>query len=155
MNDRPDIPGVIAKPPKIYSVAVVVALVLHFIVPLPISPAPVRLWIGLGVIVIGAVLVFFALGEFRNCETSEDPNVPTTTLVTRGPYRFSRNPMYVSLTLMLVGVGVAANSWWILLMVVPVLVVMHLGVIVREERYLEQKFGQVYRDYKASVRRWF
>jgi protein-S-isoprenylcysteine O-methyltransferase Ste14 len=123
--------------------------------PLPISPAPVRLWIGLGVIGLGGVLVFFALGEFRNCETSEDTNVPTTALVTRGPYRFSRNPMYVSLTLMLVGVGVAANSWWILLMVVPVLVVMHVGVIVREERYLEQKFGQLYRDYKASVRRWF
>ena len=63
--------------------------------------------------------------------------------------------MYVSLTLMLVGVGVAANIWWILLMVAPVLVVMHVGVIVREERYLAQKFGQVYQDYKASVRRWF
>jgi protein-S-isoprenylcysteine O-methyltransferase Ste14 len=101
------------------------------------------------------VLVFFALREFRNCGTSEDTNVPTTAIVTRGPYRFSRNPMYVSLTLMLVGVGVAANIWWILLMVAPVLVVMHVGVIVREERYLAQKFGQVYQDYKASVRRWF
>jgi protein-S-isoprenylcysteine O-methyltransferase Ste14 len=155
MSDRPDIPGVIAKPPTIYSVAVVVALVLHFMMPLPISSAPVRLWIGLSMIGLGGVLVFFALGEFRNCETSEDTNVPTTTIVTRGPYRFSRNPMYMSLTLMLVGVGIAANIWWILLMVVPVLVVMHISVVVREERYLEQKFGQVYRDYKASVRRWF
>ena len=155
MNDHPDNPGVIAKPPTIYSAAVVVALVLHFIMPLPISPAPVRLWIGLSLIVLGGVLVFFALGEFRNCGTSEDTNVPTTTIVTRGPYRFSRNPMYVSLTLMLVGVGIAANIWWILLMAPPVLVVMQVGVIVREERYLEQKFGQVYREYKASVRRWF
>ena len=155
MSDRPDISGVIAKPPTIYSAAVVIALVLYFIRPLPISSAPVRLWIGLSVIVLGAVSVFLALREFRNCGTSEDTNVPTTAMVTRGPYRFSRNPMYVSLTLMLVGVGVAANIWWILLMVAPVLVVMHVGVIVREERYLAQKFGQVYQEYKASVRRWF
>jgi len=155
MSDSPDTPGVIAKPPTIYSAAVVVALVLHFLMPLPISPAPVRLWIGLSLIVLGGVLVFFALGEFRNCETSEDTNVPATALVTSGPYRFSRNPMYVSLTLMLLSIGVAANIWWILLMVAPVLVVMHVGVILREERYLEQKFGQVYRDYKDSVRRWF
>jgi protein-S-isoprenylcysteine O-methyltransferase Ste14 len=63
--------------------------------------------------------------------------------------------MYVSLTLMLLDVGLAANVWWILVMAVPVLVVMHMGVILREERYLEQKFGQVYREYKSSVRRWF
>ena len=154
MPDNPDTPGVIAKPPTIYSAAIVVALLLHFMAPLPITPAPVRLWIGLIVLALGGVLMYFAQGEFRNCETSEDTNVATTTIVTGGPYRFSRNPMYVSLTLMLLGIGLTANVWWILVMVVPVLVVMHVGVIFREERYLEQKFGQVYRDYRVSVRRW-
>jgi protein-S-isoprenylcysteine O-methyltransferase Ste14 len=79
---------------------------------------------------------------------------PTTAIVTKGPFRYSRNPLYVSLTLLYLGVALIINVLWIVLLVVPVLVVMQRGVIGREEAYLERKFGEKYLSYKARVRRW-
>ena len=75
-------------------------------------------------------------------------------LVAEGPFRFSRNPIYVALTLIYCGIGVAADSGWVLGLAVPLLAVMRYGVIAPEERYLEAKFGDAYRDYKGRVRRW-
>ena len=77
-----------------------------------------------------------------------------TALVTEGPFQFSRNPIYLALTLIYCGIGMAADSGWVLGLVVPVLAVMRYGVIAAEERYLEAKFGEAYRHYKGHVRRW-
>jgi protein-S-isoprenylcysteine O-methyltransferase Ste14 len=74
--------------------------------------------------------------------------------VTDGPFRYTRNPIYVALTLFYLGIGVVLNALWVLLLIVPLIVVMQLGVITREERYLERKFGDEYLRYKARVRRW-
>ncbi len=71
-----------------------------------------------------------------------------------GPYRFTRNPIYLGMTIIFTGIAIAADSIWVLALLVPVLVIMNIGVIMREERYLEGKFGEDYRQYKASVRRW-
>jgi protein-S-isoprenylcysteine O-methyltransferase Ste14 len=79
---------------------------------------------------------------------------PTTALVTEGPFRYSRNPSYVALTLLYVGVALLINALWILLLVVPALVVLRYGVIAREEAYLTRKFGEAYRQYTTQVRRW-
>ena len=155
MSADRDNPGVIAKGPAIYLVAVGLGFVLRFVHPLPIATYAMRFWSGLVLAVAGFLLVFFSIREFRKRRTSENTDLATTTIVTSGFYRFTRNPMYVGLTLMLLGIGLAANDWWTLLMLVPVMVILHVGVIFREERYLEQKFGQVYLDYKTSVRRWF
>jgi protein-S-isoprenylcysteine O-methyltransferase Ste14 len=149
-----DNPGVIAKPPTIYLIAMVIGLALQWVLPLPIMRLAARLWIGIAIIVMGLLVMVAAVKEFRKLQTPEDTNLPTTTLVISGPYRHSRNPMYISLTLLLSGIGLALNSWWVLLMLVPVMIIMQAGVISREERYLEQKFGQAYRQYKTSVRRW-
>ena len=78
----------------------------------------------------------------------------TSALITDGPYRFSRNPSYVSLTLLYVGLGIILNNAWALLLVIPVLLVMHFGVVLREERHLEAVFGDEYVRYKSTVRRW-
>jgi len=79
---------------------------------------------------------------------------PTTALVTEGPFRYSRNPIYVALTLLYVGVALLINALWILLLVVPALMALRYGVIAREEAYLTQKFGDAYHQYTTQVRRW-
>ena len=90
----------------------------------------------------------------RRAGTSERTSVPTTALVTTGPFRFSRNPLYVALTLAYLGIAVAAQSLWALALLIVVLIVMQQGVIGREERYLERPFGADYLRYKERVRRW-
>ena len=92
--------------------------------------------------------------EFRRARTSFDVRKPSTSLITTGPFRFSRNPIYLAMTLLQLGIGIAVDGVWILAALVRALVAMHYGVIVREERYLERKFGDAYRGYKTSVRRW-
>ena len=86
--------------------------------------------------------------------TNVNPTLPSTVLVATGPFLFSRNPLYVALTLMYVGLALLANALWVLVSMIPVLVVMHYGVVRREERYLEAKFGDAYREYRSRVRRY-
>lgn len=86
--------------------------------------------------------------------TNVNPSLPATTLVMTGPYAFSRNPMYVARTCLYLGLGLMVNALGILLALVPLLLVMHYGVIKREECYLEAKFGEAYRQYRSRVRRW-
>src|SRR4029434_8133859 len=78
----------------------------------------------------------------------------TTAIVASGPFRFSRNPLYLALTLLYLGLTLAFNTWWGIVVLVPVLIIMHRGVVQREERYLEQKFGETYRQYRSKVRRY-
>ena len=80
--------------------------------------------------------------------------MPSTTVVTTGLYRLSRNPIYLGLAALYLGLAFAANSGWAVILLLPILAVMRYGVIAREERYLEAKFGDDYRAYKARVRRW-
>lgn len=83
-----------------------------------------------------------------------NPYQPTTAIVTEGPYRFTRNPIYLSLAVLYAGLEVMANALWSLLLLLAVMLIIHYAVILPEERYLEQKFGEEYRSYKAKVRRW-
>ena len=86
--------------------------------------------------------------------TDVNPSLPATTLVIDGPFRFSRNPMYVARTILYLGLGLLMNALCVLAALVPLLLVMQYGVITREERYLEAKFGDAYRQYRSTVRRW-
>ena len=78
--------------------------------------------------------------------TNVNPALPTTAIVASGPFRFSRNPLYLALTLLYLGLTLAFNTWWGIVVLVPVLIIMHRGVVLREERYLDQKFGETYRQ---------
>lgn len=129
-------------------------IVLDFLFPVPVLPNRVQYAVGFAVMAVSGLIMPFVLLEFRKARTNFDPRKPTTAIITTGPYRFSRNPSYVVLTLLYVGIGIAADSIWILGALIPVIVVMHYGVIVREERYLENKFGEEYLRYKRSMRRW-
>ena len=105
-------------------------------------------------IAAGIALAALAMRRFRAAGTNIPTPLPSTALVAGGPYRFSRNPIYLALTLIFLGLAAAANSLWLLLLLPAVLAVMHYGVVLREERYLGGKFGERYLDYKARVRRW-
>ncbi len=151
---REDTAGVIAPPPLIYFSLLVVGLGLDFVWPTTMGRLGTRLAVGAFLAGGAMVLMWFALREFARVGTPVEPYHPTTALVTGGPYRVSRNPIYAGMGLLYAGVAIAANSLWALLLLVPVLAIIRYGVVAREERYLEEKFGERHRRYMASVRRW-
>ena len=155
MNDgTPDNAGVITIPPIIYLIGLFLGLLIHYFYPIGFLPEPVSDWFGVLLILVSIPIAVFALLALKQAETPLDVRKPTTAIVTDGIYRFSRNPMYVSLTLVYLGIACWVNSLWILLLAVPVVVVVDQGIIKREERYLEQKFSGEYMRYKSEVRRW-
>lgn len=150
---RRETAGVLAPPPLIYLLPIALSFLLHRWRPVPLVAPATALAVGIACI-LPALVALPALLAFRRAGTRAEPWRPTTALVTTGPYRFSRNPMYVGFTLLYLGIGFLANSVWPLLLLPLVLVVMHFGVIVREEAYLERLFGEEYRSYRRRVRRW-
>lgn len=153
-NASPDTAQVLILPPLVYGAAFVMGLLLYLVFPLHILPPTLARGIGVVCVVASFPLALLTLRALSRARTPVDPMKPTTTLVIGGPFRYSRNPIYVALTLLYVGVALLINALWILLLVVPALVVVRYGVIAREEAYLTRKFGDPYRQYTAQVRRW-
>ena len=157
-QDRDDIPNVIAPPPLIGLVTLVVGLVLGWLWPLGIlaEVSPIlRLVVGLVLFAAGAWLLYSGRETFREAGTNVPPWEPALNLVTAaGPYRWMRNPMYVGGTFVLAGIAVGFSSDWLIVLTVLSALLLHYGVVLREERYLEARFGDAYRSYKASVPRY-
>lgn len=151
---RKDTAGVIAPPPLVYLAFLGAGFGLHRWHALNILPFPIPS--GFGWTLIGAALCFFAWSRRTMTKrgTPLNPYKPSTTVVPDGPYRFTRNPIYLCMTAVYLGVVLLLNALWPLLLLPVALAVVHFGVILREERYLEAKFGDAYREYKARVRRW-
>jgi protein-S-isoprenylcysteine O-methyltransferase Ste14 len=123
--------------------------------PLPFLPVGMPAgWIGGVVFVIALVLFAWAISTMTRAGSNVPTNLPTTTIVENGPYRFTRNPIYLAMMLGLVGLAVGFDSLWLLAMLVPFAAVIRFGVVAREEAYLDRKFGDVYRHYRSRVRRW-
>jgi len=154
MTASADNPGVIVRPPLLYGGAFVVALVLGWMWPWPIFGVPAARWLGLVVVAVGIAIVSVGRRTMTAAGTNVNPSKPATTIVASGPFRFSRNPLYVGLTLVYSGLTLAFNTWWGFALLAPILLTMHIGVVLREERYLEQKFGEPYRQYQSRVRRY-
>ena len=152
-----DTSGVRIFPPFIYAGLFVLGYAVHRF-------APVRLWpdalpgaaraIAWGLVVIWAALGGSAVWLFRRAGTTPNPTKPTTAVVMHGPYRITRNPMYVGLVALYIALAIFLNSAWPLVLLPVVIVLVQRLVIAREEAYLEAKFGEEYRAYKARVRRW-
>ena len=153
-TQNPDVAGVVAIPPLIYLAFLGLGTLLEILVPTDVLPIAVQLPLGILLILTAAVPVTLAVRAFRNAGTPLDVRKPVTALVTTGVFRFSRNPAYLALTLLYAGIAILADSVWMLGLLLPVLWIMHAGVIVREERYLERRFGESYLHYKRAVRRW-
>ena len=145
---------VIAPPPLIYLSGLAVGIVLHWLNPLPFLPNGFALPLGVAIIAVSVVLVALAFRAFIRAKTNIDVRRPTTSIVRTGPYCFSRNPIYLSMTLLTIGIAIWVNTLWIIIALVPVLLVVRFGVIAREEAYLTKKFGDEYLRYKVKVRRW-
>ena len=102
----------------------------------------------------GLALAIWAIVTFRRAGTRVETTEPTMAIVTHGPYRFTRNPIYLGMFLGQTGLAIGFDNLWILAMLIPFYLVLRYGVVAREEAYLERKFGDVYADYKSRVRRW-
>ncbi|MET0497714.1 MAG: isoprenylcysteine carboxylmethyltransferase family protein [Steroidobacteraceae bacterium] len=141
-------------PPLPCLIGVIFGALCGWISPWPIGRYVYVLPFGI-VLVIAVVASSIAVARaFKRHGTSPDPAHETTAIIDTGPFRFSRNPVYVTMALLQAAVGCLLNNEWILLLTLPALLVIHYVVVLREEAYLERRFGQVYLAYKARVRRW-
>ena len=152
--EPPDSAGVAFLPPQLLALVIILGFLARWIAPLDILPRTVSTIVGPIVTAASFGLVFWAVYTMRIGGASIPTNEPTTTLVVRGPYRFSRNPIYLAMWLLQVGVGIWANNLWFFGLAALSVMLLWWGVISREERYLERKFGAQYSSYKARVRRW-
>ncbi len=121
--------------------------------PPPRLPAPSRVF-GAALVGFGIVVIAWAVRTMKRGGTSPDAALHPTALVTRGPFRFSRNPIYVGFLLIYAGGGLLLNSLWIVLLAAVVVAGLTQAIIVRDEHLLEKRFGDEYRSYRARVRRW-
>ena len=153
VNDA-DNPGVVARPPLIYLGFLALGFMLDAVWPVAFVANDVQYPLGAILTIAGVALMTSAIRQFRRAGTNIETPKPATALVTAGLYRLSRNPIYIALSLIHAGIAIAADNAWALVSLIPVLIILHYGVILREERYLERKFGDEYRRYKGSVRRW-
>jgi protein-S-isoprenylcysteine O-methyltransferase Ste14 len=145
--------GVIAPPPVIYLGFLGLGFALEGLLPGAELPGWAQ-WLGAVVIVAGVALMISFELAFKRAGTDANPYRPSSALATDGPYRFSRNPGYLGMAITYTGITLAAEAPWALVMLLPATLVIQYGVIAREERYLERLFGEEYRSYKRTTRRW-
>ncbi len=143
----------LVRPPLVYLVSLVVGTLVHLAAPLPFVPGTLAP-LGASLVVVAIALFSFSVAKFRGAGTPVPARKPTTAIVRTGPYRFSRNPIYLAFSLLQLGIAIWVNSLWLLATLAGALALMHYVVIPREEQYLERRFGAEYLNYKASVRRW-
>lgn len=154
MTNEKDTPGVIAPPPLIFLGGLISGgLIGWFYQAVIFENLAGRIFGGI-LTVFGLVVILVAKSNMSRAKTNIEPWKPTTAILTEGIYGISRNPVYVAMVFIYLGTVFLFNSLWLFPPLVVVLVVMHYGVIMREERYLERKFGREYLDYKKTVRRW-
>ena len=147
--------GVRIPPPLIYIAVFGLGFLLQKFFPIDVPPSLISRVLALFCMVVAAVIGVWSFVRFARARTSPLPMQPTTALVITGPYRFTRNPMYLSLALVYAWLALWFAVFWAVVLLPLALVIVRYYVIAGEERYLERKFGQEYLDYKARVRRWF
>ena len=147
-------PGLRVHPPVVYLLAILAGVGLQLLWPIRVLPGWWGVVAGSLLSAVGTAIFPAVVSRFRRARTAFDPHKPASALITDGPYRFSRNPAYVTLTLWHLGIGLILNNAWILVLVIPPVLVMDRWAIPREERHLAEKFGAEYLRYKARVRRW-
>jgi len=153
-DHSPDHPGVITHPPFLYGGFALAGAIANLFARVHVIGEPAQYWAGGAAALAGVALMVAGVSRFRRAGTNVPTHKPATAIVTTGPYRFTRNPLYLALTLIYTGIALAIDNVIMLGLLAPLLLVMRYGVIGREEAYLERKFGEEYRTYKARVRRW-
>ena len=143
-------------PPYLLWSSLIISMVLElFIKPLEIFEGSIlQFTFGILIIVLSIINFFYTYITFVNNQEEVHPKTMTTQLFTGGTFKYSRNPIYLSFVMMLLGCGLAFNSLWYVYLAVINVLFLHYGIIIPEEKYLEKEFGTVYLEYKKSVRRW-
>jgi protein-S-isoprenylcysteine O-methyltransferase Ste14 len=144
----------LVRPPFVYLGSIALGLVIHYAWPARFVPRPVSTPVGALLALLALGLFVAAVRTFRAAGTPIPGNRPTTAIVRTGPYRFSRNPIYLAFSLFQLGLAVWVNSLALLITLIPAVALMALVVIPREESYLEARFPSEYSSYRAAVRRW-
>ena len=153
-SDEQDKAGVVAPPPLIYLGPLIFGLLLNRRFPIPFLPRRIARSLGWPLLSGGVLLIGWFGWTMRRAGTPTSPYKPVSHMVTEGPFHYTRNPGYLAMTMIYTGIASLANALWAILLLPVALLVMQRGVIEREERYLERKFGEEYLRYKAQVRRW-
>ena len=154
MSDDSDAPNVKIIPPLVYLAGIVIGFLATLWVPTSVVPNSVARTVGGILIFCGAVLAGSAISKFKDVGTTVRPDRATSTLVITGPYKITRNPMYLGLALVYLGITIAGQSVWALILLPVVLTVIQRRAIEPEEAFLEKRFGANYISYKEKVRRW-
>ena len=155
MENTTDTSNAVIRPPIAWALAFVAGLGLDWLYPMPFVPTFVPAgWLGSAIFALGFALAIWAIVTIHKAGSRVETNRPTTTIVANGPYRFTRNPIYIGMFLGQSGFAIGFNSLWLLVTLVLFYFVIRYGVVAREEAYLERKFASVYLDYKSRVRRW-
>jgi protein-S-isoprenylcysteine O-methyltransferase Ste14 len=149
-----DSPGVLVFPPLLFGGMLAIGLLLHWLQPMPLLPPLIARLLGLGLLVLSGATARSAEQAMKRAGTNIRPDQPTLAIVTDGPFRFTRNPLYLAGIGLYSSLALLVNTAWPLVLLIPLLLVLDWGVVRREERYLEAKFGEPYRAYRARVRRW-
>jgi len=151
-----DSPGVSIMPPTVFYACLILGGVLEFLFPhdFPVLSWPVRIVLGMGFGGAGFAFMGIAHEKFKRIGTNIPTNLPATTFMVQGAYRFSRNPMYLGGSAFFLGIGLMVGSLWVLAAYLPLGLYLSLYVIPREEDYMERVFGEEYSAYCRSVRRW-
>lgn len=149
-----DRPGILVPPPAIYIGGLAVGWLLERYWPTKMLPASIGLALGLPLVVAGVLGLLWAAATMWRGGTTVNPYKSAVSLTMDGPFRYSRNPIYVADVLLYGGLALVFDWLWALALLPLVLIAMHFHVIVREERHLERKFGEDYLRYKRNVRRW-
>ena len=144
----------LVRPPIVFLTSLVIGALIQLGKPLPFFPGMFAVPLGAFLVVVAIALFSSSVAKFRAAGTPVPARKPTTAIVRTGPYRLSRNPIYLAFSLLQLGIAIWANSVWLLATLAVAVATMHYHVIPREEEYLERKFGADYLDYKRSVRRW-
>ena len=142
------------RPPFVYLAAILVGVGLDLVRSLRWLPVGIGVWVGLPLVISSLALFFASTRRFKTAGTPIPGNKPTTAIVQSGPYWFSRNPIYLAFSVLVLGIACWFNSLWLLGTLAVAVSLMSFVVIPREEQYLERQFGAEYLEYKAKVRRW-
>ena len=150
-----DVPNLgFVRPPLVYLSAIIMGVILHLLAPLSFFPRTWSMPVGIALVLMATALLVSSIARFRAAGTPVPAYKPTTAIVRKGPYRFTRNPIYLGFSLLQLGVAIWVNSVWLLVTLVGAMVLINYAVIRKEENYLERRFGNEYVDYKRTVRRW-
>ena len=144
----------LVRPPLVYLTSLVTGALVQLARPFPFLPATLAVPLGSSLVVVAIGLFSSSVANFRAARTPVPARKPTTTIVRTGPYRVSRNPIYLAFSLFQLGIAISVNSLWLVATLVGAVALIHYVVIPREEQYLTRRFGAEYLDYKRSVRRW-